>query len=332
MAGTLDPVRAASLLAGLLANASYDEIAAVAHQPVMAEQASAILGKQLSPPIATQLARLLQLVPWHADELLVHGLPTLPHLEEPLRQSLAATLLLRGLAEATTLPHDTFTSLGAIAAERIDALQLSNAAAPSGAPVARVGRNLQLLETSTGQLRAKVVQGLAALTDRLVGMDTTSLSGDAIGAWAHILEWIDPTSRDAQRVAAAALRFALHRVRQPFSPLVVVAFPIVYEELRSGEQSRFFDFFLFSDWDRCRTARASLVQAFIGSSWPPSDLLVAAMRSGDAQRILRRVMQESDGARYLQLIMADVVNLADASRRAAVTELERFSKESLPSR
>ncbi|WP_457328582.1 GAP1-N1 domain-containing protein [Rhizobacter sp. P5_C2] len=330
--GSLNPARSASLLARLLANASDYEVEVVAQHPIMADQVATLLGEQLSAANAAELARLLLLVPWHVDELLRYGLSPLEHLVEPLRQVLAVTLLLRGLAEASVLPYDTFARLGAIAAERIDALQLANAAAPFGAPIARVEANLRLFESTTGQLRTKVIQGLAALTDRLVRMDTTGMSPNAVGAWAHILGWIDPTSRNAQLVAAATLRFALQRVHQPFSPLVVAVFPIVYEDLRGGEQSRLFDFFLFSDWDRCRTARASLVDAFVRSSWPPSDLLIVAMRSGDAQRILRQVLRESNGAQYLQSIAADVMTLAETSRHAALVELERFAKESPSSR
>jgi hypothetical protein len=69
------------------------------------------------------------------------------------------------------------------------------------------------------------------------------------------------------------------------------------------------------DWDRCKTARRELVNAFMSSSWKAGDLALTACRCGDVAKILKRVASSYRGEEYLARIESDLGRLNDDDRR-----------------
>jgi hypothetical protein len=136
---------------------------------------------------------------------------------------------------------------------------------------------------------------------------------------------IDPAAQ--LRASNDALSYALKAPRAPVSPIIVVAFPLVYRELQSEKDTPgWLSAFLFADWDRCKIARRDLVSAFIQSSWPPADLLVAALDTGDTQEVLYRLTREHRGEMYLSAIEQDLSRLPDAQRKAIRREIDTFRR------
>jgi hypothetical protein len=71
--------------------------------------------------------------------------------------------------------------------------------------------------------------------------------------------------------------------------MIAAAFPPLYRELaKADDLPELFKFIPFLDWDRCKAARHELVDAFMSSTWPPSDLALTACRANDVGKILRR--------------------------------------------
>jgi hypothetical protein len=127
------------------------------------------------------------------------------------------------------------------------------------------------------------------------------------------------------RAAAILLPFALGDRREAASPLIAAAFPPVYWEL--GKDSAFDPLryiFVFIDWDKCKSARRRLIDAFFHSEWRISDIATAAVRAGDPIRILGRVAKERSGKKVLRDLLADLTQVPDDVRkpiRAALKEL-----------
>lgn len=119
-------------------------------------------------------------------------------------------------------------------------------------------------------------------------------------------------------------RFEVNAVSSP----IVVAFPVVYQRVREGrEPVNFFEVFFFRDWDKCRTLRGQLVEAFVASDWPAGDLLLAAYQAGDAQAVLARLMRERRGEEYLSRIADDLHRFSDKVRQELTHELKTFTHE-----
>lgn len=105
------------------------------------------------------------------------------------------------------------------------------------------------------------------------------------------------------RASATLMPFLFQSLREPASPLIAVAFPPVYQELKKEDDvPDFLKFFGFIDWDKCKTARRELVDALMKSNWRATDIALAAARAGDTGRILRRIAEEDDGLRVIKEI------------------------------
>lgn len=82
--------------------------------------------------------------------------------------------------------------------------------------------------------------------------------------------------------------------------------------------------FVLLDWDKCKSTRQRLIDAFIHSKWRMSDIAIAAVRSGDLVRILSRVARELGGQEVLRSLLTDFTQVPEEVRlslRAAFKEL-----------
>lgn len=65
----------------------------------------------------------------------------------------------------------------------------------------------------------------------------------------------------------------------------------------------------FIDWDRAKSARRDLVEAFLESAWPPCRLLAAASKAGVEYEVLNRLKGKHRGLEYLKKLTAAVEQL-----------------------
>ena len=61
----------------------------------------------------------------------------------------------------------------------------------------------------------------------------------------------------------------------------------------------------FLDWDRCRTLRQQLVDAYMGSVWPPHELLLVADSVGELDSVMQILGMRYQGASYISRILSD---------------------------
>ena len=177
-----------------------------------------------------------------------------------------------------------------------------------GVPSTLASQNLRLFEKASPGVRAQFVNEPEALVEAIIGRQAIDLSYEAADAAAHLLWDANAGSRSAfTRPCARLLPFVLRERRQPASALIAAAFPPVYREL---QQERIPDFlslmFPFLNWDRCKTARRELANAFSSSDWRAADIALAAARAGDTERILRNIAHFDKGPVALAEIARDV--------------------------
>ena len=128
------------------------------------------------------------------------------------------------------------------------------------------------------------------------------------------------------RAATELLPFLLNQRGEAASPLIPAAFPAVYIELKKENAAPdIFRLFFFVDWDRCKTLRKDLIDAFFASNWSASDIALAAARTGDELKMLRRIYRHEHGADAIAVIERDLhlIPRPWAERiRAAIANLE----------
>lgn len=192
-----------------------------------------------------------------------------------------------------------------------------------GVDGATASRNMVALRRATQPARLRAAWAMEDIARTLVQRQDLDLDAAAAEACAALMLDAEKVAPRALLSAAGHLLPVLLKSRdRPVSPMIVAAFPSVHRELaRYDEVPDLFKFIPFFDWDRCKAARHELVDAFMSSSWPPSDLALTACRTGEVSKILRRIGQQHNGKRYLRRLASEIEALADDCRLEIRSEL-----------
>ena len=332
--GALKKKRARRLLLQLLDEASDRSILAVQRDEATRES---IFESLLGDPTlgAKQIARLLTIGELRIEPFLEIGHRLLSLLKPEDSEGLATLLLERALAEAE-LGDKRVPMLVAQAGSRIDPRQLVRMAVVMNASPGRVGDNVAIFEAAPVNVRRSIIGQIDDLSDRLTHRRRGNLGEAAYIAWAAMIAEAGTIDRDAQlRAAVPTLAFALRLVKLPVSALIVATFPIAYAQLLKSEGYEGINpvptlltapFSFFADWDREKAMRRDLVDAFLRSSWPPTDLLLAAVDAGVEQKILERLRRNYSGEQFITAIEQDGQRLKGTKRKRVQEALSRFRR------
>ena len=323
---------AGRLLTSLLARAEERAIHSVLSENGRASRVVSVLSATL-PTSASHISRILRLglmpsrTGWDVGFEIV---ATVPPRE---RQSLEEWLLREVLSAAP--PGDPRVRQ-AIAEFRHGLTAEELVAAATGASISRrrMNENLVGLNGAPRDVRDGVVGIVDTLARHLVERRWERLDEAAYRAVAEMLA--DASAADPGRrlkAAGTVFAFALRHVSYPVSALVVAAFPTVYRERAKLREldgvSR--DLFGIAShaWvnakkpkDGRRKLIDALVSAFLRSSWPPADLVVAALDADIGKRVVKRIRRRFLGARYLDRIAKDARRLDDGLRRRVLACIE----------
>ncbi|MEB1609683.1 hypothetical protein VDQ74_07225 [Xanthomonas campestris pv. campestris] len=187
-------------------------------------------------------------------------------------------------------------------------------------------RNLAAFGRAPVAARGALLAGIEEMAGAITGRHQLDISTEAAEVAATLLwESGSVTANGFVRASATILQSALDDRRESASPLIAASFPAVYWELTKESASNPLSYiFVFLDWDKCKSARRRLADAFVHSEWRISDIAIAAVRARDPVRILGRIARERGGEEVLQGLNADLKQLPVDVRkpiRAALKEL-----------
>jgi hypothetical protein len=307
--------RRREVLKHALANATEEDIRALAYDSKAVRRVDELIEDEVSS-CARAFARLLQLSNLPTDFFLDRSARLLPFLEHEHQRELIDTALTRGFASGSSSANSVLNRLLDSYGDQLNYQNLVAIAVPSHASADRASDNVVMLNEANAVIRRGVLSHIGDLSDRLIRKYGANLSPAAIRAWAALLSDSRSENQAAQLMAASStLSFALSNLHAPVSPLVVSAFPIVDAELKTEREAPSLLFFFFTDWDRCKTARKDLIRAFFNSDWPPSDLILAVMPTGDLTIVLRMILNEREGECFLSRLRGDMNNLVPEKQR-----------------
>lgn len=117
-------------------------------------------------------------------------------------------------------------------------------------------------------------------------------------AWCDLLD----RKRESRRynrpgpLDVQAMQLCLPCGQRQVSAVVLCAFPSIYAATVAGASRSIFDLFSWnSDWDKAKTLRASLVDAYLQSAWPIGDLMLVAHRTDILKKICSRLYRMGRG-------------------------------------
>ena len=320
------------LLTALLAEAGATTIRSTLSSGRLTARVVSVLRKAL-PASASEVARILRLGLMRSGPRLDVGFEVVSMVPQEERREIEKWLL-RELFSAAR-PGDArvaraIAEFGGV----MTAEELVSAATVSSISPQRVSENLVVLGAAE-KARDRVVGVVDVLSRCLVERRREELGEDAYRAWGAMLA--DAGAVDPERriiAAGTVLGFASRHVSYPVSALVVAAFPTVYRELaklkdlvgpRRGLPGLPSYFRL--RWKKPKDGRRELIDAlvnmFLRSSWPPADLMVAALEADAGERVVKHIRRRLPGARYLESIGRDAGRLdEELSRRvlACITD------------
>lgn len=193
-------------------------------------------------------------------------------------------------------------------------------------------RNLIAFERAPTAARTRIVGAVDEIARALQGRHVIDLAEAANDACARLMFDAEKTSRKALVEAAGWLMPSLLRARrQPVSLMIAALFPMIYRELaKADDLPDLLKFVPFFDWDRCKTARRELVDAFMSSSWHAGDLALTASRCGDVALFLKRVVKSYGGEEYLVRIENDLGRLDDDGQRVIKSTIAEIRSDRSP--
>jgi hypothetical protein len=183
-----------------------------------------------------------------------------------------------------------------------------------------LSRNLEIFQSAPEPARANLVRAIDDISRVLAENYSLDLEAQAARDCAKL--FLDSQSATEGMFLTAAGRILpvlLRSISSPVSPLIAATFPSIYRELaKEDEGPDFLRFIPFMDWDRCKSARRELTDAFLKSKvWDPADLALAAIRSGDQLKILRKIAKSQGGEAYFERLNAAVKELPEPSAKVA---------------
>jgi hypothetical protein len=266
---------------------------------------------------AADIGRLLSVASLPSGIYFDAAYAILPHLRGEGAHALRNTLIARAFSDAD-LNDGRIAGLVNSASETIEPKDLIRGATERSISPKRLGRNLELLTTFSEGTKVGILENIDELSARLIRRGDEPLGAAAYGTWADLLESASHF-KDAQlRAAMPVLAFAIRQTSSPVSPLIVAAFPVVYQQLLQSKGDEDFGrwpalFTLpisyFVDWDRAKSARRDLVDSYVSSGWPPADLLVTAIKAGIETAVLKRLVRQHRGREYLERALRDLDRL-----------------------
>jgi hypothetical protein len=287
-------------------------------------------------PNARRISRLLRSGLLPPRSYVEVGLQIRQHLSAADRDRLELEILKRSLGD---LPSDAPINVVEIIDELADKVDASDFVFLLTQPQAsqdRIKANVAALSASHDHVRRKAASRVDQLSARLISRGTNSFDETTFVRWADLISYSRTISNQSHLNASIeSLSYALKNTRSPLSALIVVTFPTVYRQLLASKGESDFDFLpsllmlpltFFSDWDRAKTARRELVESFLGSSWPPANLMLAALEADIDQKILRRVSRSKGGPSYIQRIWRDADRLTGRHLHAVRDAITRFNE------
>lgn len=278
-----------------------------------------------------QLSRILLLDVIKHISFLEIGYELLQNSKESLDARLQTRLIEYSLKNAPVGDKRTIDIFETISLN-IETHQLIRMIVSSGVSSEKISENLSILLESPPITLKRISHNIDDLSERLINLNPNNLGQKGYIAWAQLISM--STNYDSQlKASISSLAYALRLKNYPISAVIVVTFPIVYRQLLQSKGEEDFQIIpallslpmsFFMDWDRAKASRRDLVDAFMSSSWPPSDLMLAAIYAGIESKILKRVSRNHGGEKYIRLIENSIEQLDPNNFNKAKISLKSF--------
>lgn len=266
---------------------------------------------------ASSAARIVVLSTIAARDHITVGLKIYPSVQGPEQAILAQSMVSHVLTETTVQDGDLPERVLATVHNDIDLQAMISIGLDTKQGGELVSRALVAFDKTAPAVRKLIEAHIDLIVQLIANRHKFDLTEDGTMAIARLIQSTSQLDYHTHlKICSMIFPFAVGAHQKPASPLIIAVFPTIYNELRKGSDNyRLMKLFPFVDWDKCKIARKNLVRAFVTSNWPPVDLAITAFHSQELNRILKRLLKEPGGSRYLAKVEEGTQRLEDALRR-----------------
>ena len=275
-------------------------------------------------------ARMVVLPSLTHGEQIEQGLKLYGHLKPPERGMVGQCIASGMLADFGERDRKEIETALNIVLPDIDMLKVVDEVFGAERNGAAVSGLLERIEEFTAETRSSLEPYGDRIVELIAGRDKFDLTASGAVSLARLIERAKSRETDTYiQMCCKVLPFAMSGRDMPASPVIVEAFPTVHYGLEGErEYFGFLHLFMLADWDRARTLRKELVRAYMDSDWPPVDLAVAGLNAQALGRILKRVIKEPGGRRFLDKIEEGARGLKKGVRSRILKKVKEVRKTS----
>lgn len=166
----------------------------------------------------------------------------------------------------------------------------------------RVISNIFIFIRSEFKWRDKVMQNIDYVSSFLAN-NIKELGTKEMILWSQILGESKKYKHQQKEAAVHVVDFSFRAKKSDPSPLLKIAFPIVYRAFLKGKSLKnFISSVLFSDWDKCKTLRHDLVDRYMDNKWDVHGLLEVAIEADIVDEVLHILKDTKRGRKLLTQI------------------------------
>ena len=320
-------------LNGFIERANPDDLARAFSPTKTATKALHLLAGDLGQ-FASAAARIAVLPSVASADHITLGLKIFPMLEGTERAILAQSLVGRVLTDAAAHGGDLPERVMAAVLNDSDLSAAITIGLDTDQDGKQVSRTLVAFDRVTPAVRTLIKAHVGLVVQLVASRRDFDLTADGATALAKLIETAAQLDRHTYvKICSTILPFAVAARQKPASPIIIAAFPTIYDGLRKDrEKFGLKNFISFVDWDKCRIARKDLIRAFMTSKWPPVDLAITAFRACELSKFLKRLLKEPDGPSYLAKVEKGAKRLEEVIRKPILKAIKevRNSRSSIP--
>jgi len=311
--------RRQTLLYSMLSSASHSELRNTLSSTALVKRVFEVLGLE-SPSHANLLSSILNELDLPAFDTYKLTLALIPRLSK--KDALAWTLKAIDLSLKLNVSNVSPKKLASLlneAGTELSGPRFFSIGLSASVPAKIAERNIEAIKQCKGDARKRLWASVDELAEQLTKRLPLDLSLETTETLADLL-W-ESNQKSYQALERASIRLLPYLLNQPSvsaSPLIAATFPIIYLELFRDTPSHLISrIFSFGDWDKCKKARQSLIDAFMKSDWRIVDIATAAARSADAKKILEMLAHEPGSYKLLKLLSSEI-DLVPSNSRSSV--------------
>jgi hypothetical protein len=294
-------------------------------------------GSFLTKTIDQQISRLVRAIPVAPAMVDLSLLPNYEELQGRQPHDQLVALLMRSVSQQAVTGkisadelrrwNETYSSWYATAAdlELESVIQAYLTARNRSASAA-----WQWLANAPSQIYSRKSFVLGILIDGIILNTGETWPEEGTSCWLDILKKSSSLTAfpNRLRLCGQALRHCFANPQFPLGAIVSEVFSDVYSSLTTPESSfsEVLNFLNFLDWDKGKQLRSDLIDHFLNSVWAPGELAVAPKNEALLRKLIKRLMRNDQGHRYMQKMIKDLSPPRSPLHRKAKAQLMRISK------